>query len=297
MELRHLRYYKAVAELLNFSRAAEQLRIAQPALSRQIQALEHEIGTQLLDRNRVRVQLTDAGRAFYAQTSRILAQVDIAITEARQVAGGAGGELVICNDWRLGNHLVPMAIAEFRGKFPRADVVLRDVPFREQISLVSKRRAHLGFIVNDLLDKRGEFASLPILTSPIYVVLPARHALARRRALRFADLAKETWVALDEKQAPGFRAFLTQQSRLSGFTPRLGRTAGSIEAVFGLVASGYGVTIALGHILPRTNKLLRSVLTDCAPFELSAAWLRRETSPLLRRFMEILRAHVADAPA
>jgi hypothetical protein len=89
MELRQLRYFKGVAELLNFSRAAEQLRVAQSALSRQIQALEHEVGTTLLHRDRSHVALTDAGKAFYASTCKLLLHLDIAVTEAQQIARGA----------------------------------------------------------------------------------------------------------------------------------------------------------------------------------------------------------------
>ena len=116
MELRHLRYFKAVAELLNFSRAAEQMRVAQPALSRQIRALEDELGTRLLDRHRG-VRLTDAGRTFYTQTCKILAQVDIAIAAVREPPDRTGGELIVCNDWRISGHFLPAAVSEFHRQF------------------------------------------------------------------------------------------------------------------------------------------------------------------------------------
>jgi DNA-binding transcriptional LysR family regulator len=127
MELRHLRYFKAVAELLNFSRAAEQLRVAQPALSRQIQALEAELGARLLDRNRVSVRLTDAGRTFYSHTCKVLAQVDMATAAVRDVIDGSGGKLIICNDWRLASEFVPVTVAKFQAKHPQTEVVLRDL--------------------------------------------------------------------------------------------------------------------------------------------------------------------------
>jgi LysR family transcriptional regulator, benzoate and cis,cis-muconate-responsive activator of ben and cat genes len=133
MELRHLRYFKAVAELLNFSRAAERLRVGQPALSRQIRDLEHELGTRLLDRNHVRVQLTDAGRTYYAHTCKILAQVDIAAASVQETMTGASGELIICNDWRLSNCFVLGAIADFRARYPRVDVTLRDLHVHEHL--------------------------------------------------------------------------------------------------------------------------------------------------------------------
>src|SRR5271155_4430571 len=101
MELRHLRYFHAVVDTLNFSRAAEKLRVAQPALSRQIRDLENELGVRLFDRNRVHVQLTDAGRTLAAHVAKILAEVDIAVESVRAAQRGAGGRLMVCDDWRV----------------------------------------------------------------------------------------------------------------------------------------------------------------------------------------------------
>src|SRR5262245_56550118 len=109
MELRQLRYFKAVAELLSFSRAAEQLHVAQSALSRQIQALEHDLDAKLFDRDRSRVTLTDAGKAFLAHTSKLLLHIDVAVTEVRQIARGSAGEIVICADWRSDAQLLSTA--------------------------------------------------------------------------------------------------------------------------------------------------------------------------------------------
>ena len=139
MELRHLRYFAAVAETLNFTRAAERLRVAQPALSRQIQALEDELGTKLFDRNRQRVLLTDAGQLFHGHAQKILNQVDLATLAVREVANGAEGELRLGQDWRLPASLVSEAIAEYRRNYPRVEVVVRDLPMGEQIGRASCR--------------------------------------------------------------------------------------------------------------------------------------------------------------
>ena len=128
MELRHLRYFHAVATTLNFSRAAESLRVAQPALSRQVKALENELGVQLFERNRVRVQITDAGRLFLTHVEKVLAQVDMAVSAVREVREGTEGRLIVCTEWRLPISLLPTVLAEFRSQFPRVEIDLRELP-------------------------------------------------------------------------------------------------------------------------------------------------------------------------
>ena len=288
MELRHLRYFRAVAELLNFSRAAEKLRVAQPALSRQIRALEEELGVRLFDRDRG-VQMTDAGRIFFRQTVKILAQVEVAVAEVRAVTADNGmGELIVCNDWRLAGNFVPEVVADFHRQFPRAEVTLRDLRFHDQLAALRSRRAHLGFVVRSVLGRVGELESLLVLRTRLMLVLPARHPRARERTVRMADLAGEKWVTLDEKEAPGYRAFVTQLARLSGFVPKFGQAATAFEGLVARVAMGYGVALTLENLAPRQNRLVRVVASDIEPLELCAVWHRREKSPLLQGFLKIL---------
>lgn len=288
MELRHLRYFRAVAELLNFSRAAETLRVAQPALSRQIRALEEELGVRLFDRDRG-VQMTDAGRIFFRQTVKILAQVEVAVAEVRAVTADNGmGELIVCNDWRLAGNFVPEVVADFHRQFPRAEVTLRDLRFHDQLAALRSRRAHLGFVVRSVLGRVGELETLLVLRTRLMLVLPARHPRARERTVRMADLAGEKWVTLDEKEAPGYRAFVTQLARLSGFVPKFGQAATAFEGLVARVAMGYGVALTLENLAPRQNRLVRVVASDIEPLELCAVWHRREKSPLLQGFLKIL---------
>jgi DNA-binding transcriptional LysR family regulator len=300
MELRHLRYFKAVAEHLNFSRAAERLHVAQPALSRQVRALEEELGTPLLERAHG-VQLTDAGRVFYSHTCKILAQVDIAAAAAKEAVGGAAGELIICNEWRVAGQFVPAAVGAFHLRFPRAEVTLQDLRFPEQLAALRARRAHLGFVVRSVMGRVGDLETLLVLRARLMIVLPARHPLVRESLLPLESLAGETWVSLDEKEAPGYRAFLTQLCRMSGFAPKLGLTASTPEGLIGRVAAGYGVALTLESNAPHHNQLVRVLPLDVDPLELCAVWHRREKSPLLHAFLEVVReqaaAHLAsEAP-
>lgn len=297
MELRHLRSFSAVAELLNFSRAAEKLHVAQPALSRQVQALEGELGVQLFERSRMGVRLTDAGRTFYPHACKVLAEVDIGVAAVREVDDGVGGELIICNDWRLGSDLVPPTIAEFHATHPRATVTLRDLRLHEQLPALRAGKAHLGFVVRDVASVRDEIASLPVLRSPLVAVLPARHPRAEAGHVKLAELATETWTVIDEREAAGYRTFLTQLCRLSGFAPRFGTSSSTLEGFLGRIASGLGIGLLPAHIVPRAAPMLRSVATDCEPVELCAVWNRRDRSLLLRDYLAILRAHLAGRRA
>ncbi|MCC6536661.1 MAG: LysR family transcriptional regulator [Bryobacterales bacterium] len=288
-----------MAELLNFSRAAEKLRVAQPALSRQIRALEDELGAPLFEREHG-VQLTDAGRVFRVQAEKILAQVDTAVAAVHEVTAGAGvGELIVCNDWRLAAQFVPAVMAEFQKQFPRVEVTLRDLRFHDQLAALRARRAHLGFVVRNVLGRVGELETLLVLRARLMVVVPAKHARAKEREVSLADLATDKWVILDEKEAPGYRAFITQVARISGFTPRFATTAVTFEGLLGRVAMGYGVALVVESNAPLHNPLLRCLATDIEPLELCAVWHRREKSRLLHAFLEIVRAQAnrAGAPA
>ncbi len=295
MELRHLRYFQAVAELLNFSRAAERLHVAQPALSRQVRDLEHELGAQLFERNRVRVSLTDAGRTFYAHTCKVLAQVDIAVASVCETTAGTSGELIICNDWRLANPVVLGTIAEYRDLHPRVEVTLRDLHLHQQLAALRARQAHLGFIVNRELSHDPDLDSLSLLTSDLMIAVGAHHPLANAGSVRLAEFANETWLTPDPKESPGLREFITQVCRLSGFTPEFAPGAPNTESLLARVAIGYGVCLwpeFLGATSP-AHPLVRYLRSDCPSIELRAVWHRREDSKLLQQFLEILRRHVA----
>ena len=293
MELRHLRYFKGVAELLNFSRAAERLRVAQPALSRQVHALENELGVKLFVRESGGTQLTDAGRVFYSHTCKILAQVDLAAGAAQEAARGLGGELVICNEWRVAGRFVPAVVAEFRRRVPRVEVILHDMRFHEQLTALRSRRAHVGFVVRNILGRTSNLESMLVLQARLMVVVPAGHPKASDPAVRLADLANDSWAVLDEKEAPGYRTFLTQTCRLSGFTPNIGAIASTPEGLIGRVAATDAVALTLESHAPVHNHLVRVLRLDVDPLELCAVWHRDDQSPLLGRFLDVVREHAA----
>src|SRR5690606_30316000 len=148
-----------------------------------------------------------------------------------------GAELIVCNDWRLAGRFVPGAVAEFHERFPRAEVTLRDLRFHDQIAAVRARRAHPGFVVRTGLGRHPELEVMLVLRARVMALLPARHPRAAAREIRLAELARDAWVTLDEKEAPGYEAYLNHLCRLSGFTPKVGKSASTPEGLIGRVAA------------------------------------------------------------
>lgn len=292
MELRHLRCFQAVARQLNFSRAASELQVSQPALSRQLKALEEELGVCLLDRNRQRVYLTDEGRAMLRYTNKVLADVDIAVAAAHGLAEGRGGELVVGHDWRIAFSFIPDTLAEFRHVVPQAEVSLRELPLNLQAAALKAHKIHLGFIPRTLISRHAEFDRVTVLNSEYVVAVPASHPLARRRWVPLAALENETWLTVED--APrAYRTHLTQLCRLAGFSPIFSqRVAANVEGMRTMIAAGYGIALGPRFIMERCSRSIRLLKTDCEPIEICAVWLRASKSRLLQQYLAILRRHI-----
>ncbi|MFT3783366.1 MAG: LysR substrate-binding domain-containing protein [Nibricoccus sp.] len=291
MELRHLRYFCAVAEMLNFSRAAERVRVAQPALSRQIRDLENELGFPLFVRSTTSVRLTDAGRNFYASAQKILGQLAIAVTGAQEVARGKSGDLNIASDWRIPMHLVPETVRKFRLRNPKVNVSFADVTIADQVEALRAGKIHLGFVPDIAIGAHEDLDMLPVYNGPIKAVLPASHPLAARESVCLRELSSERWIMVDQKPSTEFREYMIQTCRLAGFTPIFGRTTSSAQGVFSLVAAGEGVAL-LPELVAHEFGGVSMVLTDCPPIRLFAVWLKKATSPLVERYLVILREQI-----
>lgn len=293
MELRHLRYFVAVARELNFSRAAEALHVAQPAVSRQIRQLEEEMAVVLIERNSGHVRLTDAGRVFLEHVERWLMQLDIAITATQEAHRGTGGRLVISNDWRLMVGVIPESVLAFRERYPRVDVDLIDLPIGEQIAALRTGQVHLGFMPRDLFSSREDLETLSVLSSDVIAALPANHRLAGKSSIRLVDLRSETWLWIKNPTAPNHRQSISQLCRLAGFRPKFGKSVPSLQSLFGLVASGYGVAILPSCVVPSGQSHVCNVATDCEPIEILAVWRRDDESVTLRHFLDIVRERLS----
>ncbi len=289
MELQQLRCFAAVARHLNFSRAAEEMHLTQPTLSRAIQALETELGVRLFERNRQCVLATDAGRALFARTEKILAEMDMAVHAVRAVAAGEGGELIVGRDWRMSFGFMQDSIAEFHRRQPQAEVTLLDLLVHELLGALRARKIHLAFVPSEFVSLDDRMERLQVQTCAVAVVLPARDKLARRRRVALRELAQKTWM-VPASPGPGYKTFFARICRQAGFTPNYGKTATTAEGMLSQIAAGYGVSLLPRAALPKLGRSLRAVSVDCEPLTLQAVWLRDTHSLLLDRYLDVLRA-------
>ncbi|HEY9249744.1 MAG TPA: LysR substrate-binding domain-containing protein [Rariglobus sp.] len=289
MELRHLRYFQAVAETLSFSHAAERLHIAQSAVSRQIAALEQELGVQLFVRNTMKVRLTDAGRHLHKETGRLLAQLAIVLTATQEIAHGRAGELNLGSDWRLLFPQIPEAVMRYRITHPRITVNFVEMPVHAQLDALRAGRIHIAFVPKNLVPEHANLRSIALLKADIKIIMSARHRLAETRSAAMSDLRKETWIRLDDKSNPGYRTFITQLCHAALFTPKFGRSASSIDGMLALVAMNDGICLLPTTVISRIQPALRFLDSDCPPFELCAVWPRKSPNELPAGFLKTLR--------
>ena len=302
MDLRQLRSFVAVAEELSFRRAAERLHLSQPPLSRQIQALEEELGVRLLDRDRRKqVVLTDAGHTFLADARLTLATADAAAERAQEAARGVRGRLNIANIASLSAKVLPRLLSEFRRQSPDVEVSVVEMTRGEQLAALRDGRIHLG-IYPDLgasLDCR--FQSQPLFSCPMVVVLPADHDLAKdvTTEIDVKALVGMTLVTPSPKDSPGYFERLNQLCAFAHFTPATLFPVPGFENVLGMVAAGYGVTIMPEVVVgsPGPAWRTRRLCAPVPPMELKLVWLRASSSLVLQNFLSVVRGCTDYLPA
>ncbi len=241
VELRHLRYFVAVAELLHFGRAAARLHIAQPPLSQQIRRLEHELGVPLFHRTNRRVALTDAGTAFLDEARRTLVQADRAIAITRKADRGELGRLVIGYMASAELSVFPKVLPVFRKRYPDVELDLQILPPREQFEQLRAGRLHVGFV--RLPAKDRHLMIVPIFKEPLVAVLPTRHPLGRRRSIALAALCDERLVLFPRHHAPGYYDWLVNLCRRAGFNSEPVHESEKLHTMLSLVAMGRGVAL------------------------------------------------------
>ncbi|OLT14295.1 hypothetical protein BJF78_02220 [Pseudonocardia sp. CNS-139] len=247
MELRHLRYFVSVAEELHFRKAAEKLHIVQPALSKQISALERELGVLLLERDRRTVTLTEAGRAFLQEALAVLAQADGAVARARAVERGEVGRLSIGFIQPALADLLPRSLRVFRRHYPDVVLSLGEATSRAAVEKIAARTMHFAFTrlpVPDRPDLAACLSTEVISEEPVELVVPCAHPLASRERVGLADIARENVVLIDRKVEPELHDYYVAACHGAGFSPRVAHEVNSTWIAIGLVAGGLGVGFA-----------------------------------------------------
>jgi len=291
MELRHLRYFVAVAESLNFTKAAAKLHLAQPSLTRQIHNLEEELGVRLLNRSKSQVALTEEGRSFLVDARRILALATESILAVQRLSRGETGQLNIAYLSNFDFELLPETLAAFRQSFPHIALNLFDLTPAEQFRALEARKIDLGFVgLPPPLAAAGALQWESIGRHRIVVVLPTKHPLASKGQVKLGELETMFFVGMSEKTHPGFRDWLNRTCQQAGFTPRVLQDAELEPALMTFVAEGLGVTLAREHIkkLPHPGVAFRP-LAPAVVSDYCIAWSRNNDSRALQHYIEIVK--------
>lgn len=291
MELRHLRYFVAVAEELHFGRTAHRLHISQPPLSHQIRKLEEELGLKLFLRSRRGVELTQGGRVFLAEARQILAQIERSVQAVKRADRGQIGPLVVACGPLAIETVLPTVLRVFRARFPEVEISLKESTAQKILEALDKKTADVGLLMPYVESEtlQGEVC----LTVPIMAALPKSHPLAKRQRIRLKQLANEPFVLPSHSLAPGFYEHAVGMCRRAGFTPKVVQEAAQHPTLLLLVAAGYGVSLipSLQKARDPDGVAFVKVQEPWAAMQLWMAWRHSNSSAALAAFIDVVRAY------
>lgn len=289
-----MRYFLAVGEELNFRKAAERMHIAQPSLSVQIQQIEEEIGTPLLERNTHQVALTAAGSEFLESCRRLLRDVEDSKQKALRIARGDWGLLSIGFVPSLGYRLLPRTLQAFRSKFPDVELQILEMDTSSQLKAIEDHRLDLGFIgLGETSKKLTELQVALVAQERLFVVVPQDHPLAtpehEAAGVALHSLANEAMLLADTQSAPLFNPWLKVLCQQAGFQPIVVQESGQPIAVLNYVAAGRGITIlpAQYRYLVTAGVSFLPLIRPAAHYRYYAAWLPQNKYSALHRFIKI----------
>jgi DNA-binding transcriptional LysR family regulator len=289
-ELRHLRYFVAVAEELNFSRAAMRLNMAQPPLSAAIRQLEQELGTDVFLRTTREVKITAAGRALLDGARRTLTEADRAVTAARRAAAGELGQLRVAFSWSARFETLPALGQAFRARHPDVELLTQEMWNAEMIAAL--RTARVDVAISLCPEPAPELADELIRTEQVVALLPASHPLARAQAIPLSSLADETFLVFPRELAPRLHDVLLGACRGAGFEPKL--RSESFHTGWDLLILADAPVVALA---PRSvaNELPEGVVAlplgePTGRLETRLVWRDDDSSPIVEAFRSAAQA-------
>lgn len=294
MELRHVKSFLAIAETLHFGRTAELIHLSQPALSLQIQALEHEVGVKLFERNRRETKLTAAGFAFRDHAAAAVIELEEAVRRARLAADGKVGLLRIGFVSGVGNEIVPQLVRQFRESNPEVELSLHNILTLDQIRMLDADSLDIGFLRLPI----GEHPELEVVgvhREPFVLVLPSSHRLAYKKKVQLRDVADEDFVLYERAFAPGFYDLLLGIFRDAGIIPTVRQTAGQMPTLISLVASGVGISVLPTSAVKHSGAAVVACdIRDALPLsEIGLAVHKRNRSAIVDHFLSLAMRELA----
>lgn len=290
MELRHLRYFVAVAEELNFTRAATRLRTAQPSLSQQIRQLEKSVGVQLLDRSRHHVALTNAGRIFLHQARDILGRVEHASRLAQQAAEGRAGDMSVGTFPSADIRILPALRQLIASRMPDLRLILHSKYTVEPLAGLMSGELDVAFMRGPL--QSAELEGIELLRESLVIVLPSHHPLARRKRIPVRSLDDLPCITLERSLSPALHDTAAALYREAGIRMHAVSSADNVLGHLQMVQEGLGFALlpdSIGALLPQ-GVTFRPL--DCDPqpaVTVVLAWKRGNASRLVREFVQLAR--------
>jgi len=294
MDLRHLRYFVAVAEERHFTRAAHRLGIQQPPLSHQIRQLEDELGTRLIRRLTRGLELTESGAYLLEEAYRILNHVERTKAEVQSLARGTTGRI------RLGfggaSYFYPLVsnlIRYFRDRYPEVTLIPEQSVTPRLVGKLKSNEVDIAFLRPPLLEEHDWLALEPLFEEDLVAVLPALHPLAGNKAVRLADMAGENFILFPPADSPGFYDEIARACQRAGFTLKLGQETPNIPAIVLMVGTGFGVSI-----VPRSVSQLHVDGVVYLPIEgdmpkaaIALGYRKDGQSQAMRNFVAVAKRH------
>ena len=298
MELRHLRYFIAVAEGENVSRAALKLHVSQPALSRQIRDLEDELGFLLLERSARSVRLTQAGRAFLTEARAVLQRAEHAVKATRAIASGGGGELHVGYAPSLSARILPQTLRVFQAELPNVRVRLHDLSTEEMLAGLREGKLQIAFVVRPTPGRMRGLRFEELARDSICLAVAPKHPLASRRTVTLAEAARQPLIAYSRQDYPDAHELLTAMFAASKSKPRIAEEHDSVSGLITAVEAGNGVAIAPRSLACTAGPRLKLIALSPAPEPLAvgAAWSKAGLTAAAERFLKSAKEAAADLP-
>jgi len=289
MELRHLRYFLAVAEELHFGRAAARLHISQPPLSQQIRRLEKELQAPLFQRTKRHVELTNAGRVFLEEAQALVAQAARAASSAQRASRGEIGQLLVgCALWA--DFLNGAKILRlFARRHPDVELELRDLPAIEQITALEAGRIHVGILRPPVPSK--SLVSERLSTESLVVAFPRGHPFKNHERISWMALVDQPYVLVSRRRAPAFDALVAHACHQAGVTLKVKYEVEHPQTVLAVVEAGLGISLVPASLqtFKRPGVAYRPLWPPGPELETVIAWRRGSDLPLVQAFVKVAR--------
>ena len=287
MELRHLRYFVAVAEMENVSRAALKLHVSQPAVSRQIRDLEDELDVQLFERTGKAVNLTDAGRVFLREARAVLERTNEAVRNVRDFAQAGETELHVGYAPTLSGHILSATMRAFQKAMPNVHVKLHDWSNEEIAVGLRDGRLKVALIARAL--ERGPFRDFrfeELVREHVRLAVPPNHPFARRRSVSLADAAQEPFVGLTREDFPDYHGYLASLFASVKDKPRVIEEHDSMTSVISAIEAGTGVGVAVPGLSFGSQVKLVRLTPEPKPFSFGIVTRKGKLSPVTEKFCQ-----------